>query len=194
MSSIKKVSVIDITSSLPLNCSSASSAWTGSGHDTFDTSYVCHGTPAGLEAYRLRMGLGLGLGLGIPVVASIIYACYRFEMYQRLQIAMDKLLPAYEMEVLPAYSPQADEGSQAYLEGASNFESVSNLEREQREEVSDGGEAGGLQADREAHVTPGDDELPAYSPPIVEGSEAHLETVSHFERERREAASVGQEA
>jgi hypothetical protein len=121
MTSIIYVVTINVTSSLPLNCSSAGSAWIRSGWSltSLQSDYSCegYGNPSpSLEKKNIKLPLGLGLGIGIPVLLSIAVCAIWWRRKKRAARALVKTLPAYEMEPPPEYTAPVDVGSETHVE------------------------------------------------------------------------------
>lgn len=121
MSSVNSIFSLSVESSLPLDCSSAGSAFTRSGGSTSTQFYSCDGygnsTPKKKKSIN-TLSLGLGLGLGLAALFSVIvYAILWWK--KRTARALEKTLPEYKLGPPPVYST-----SETHLGGEQGTETV----------------------------------------------------------------------
>ena len=116
MSSVNDVSSLNVDSSLPLDCSSAGSAWLRSGRRVGSLAYSCNGygnprPPKKINTLSLGLGLGFGLAAFSLVLAYIISAAWK----KRNAKFKDKKPPKYELGHPPVYTPAPDPETETRL-------------------------------------------------------------------------------
>ena len=129
MSSVNVIYDLRVTTSLPLDCSSASSAWIRSNGQYSTTVYSCAGQ--GIPPQKkpiseaVKFGIGFGVAFFFVFLVLFIIGWRKFHKKPRASVASTTKPPAYEMEPLPVYRAAADLGSETHLQNERGAERVS---------------------------------------------------------------------